>query len=148
MPYHPFSYQFAAQCLYNSINRTEHETLDNSDVPKAVAVLLMFLRMNSRQYDEQLLEEQGLSGYFTMPLTNEELVIPQDFQLAVDKAIQATPGRGLIASSDPDLLRLIDLAAKNGASFGQHPPAQLLKSTIGSALSELLTCPKSWDQAG
>jgi len=57
MPYSPFSYQFVAQCVHNSLNRTEHETLDNSDVPKAVAVLLMFLRMNSKQYDEQLLQE-------------------------------------------------------------------------------------------
>jgi len=83
-----------------------------------------------------------------MPLTNEELVVPQDFQEAVDKAVQATPGRGLIASTDPNLLRLIDLAAKNGASFGQHPPAEVLKSTITSALSELLASPKSWQQAG
>jgi hypothetical protein len=83
-----------------------------------------------------------------MPLTNEELVVPQDFQQAVDKAVQATPSRGLIASSDRNLLRLIDLAAKNGASFGQHPPAEVLKSTITSALSELLTSPKSWHTSG
>ena len=57
LPYYPFSYQFVAQCVHNSLNRTEHETLDNSDVPKAVAVLLMFVRMNAKQYDEQLLQE-------------------------------------------------------------------------------------------
>ena len=83
-----------------------------------------------------------------MPLTNEELAVPLDFRAAVDKAVQATPGRGLIASTDPNLLRLIDLAAKNGTAFGQHPPAELLKSRIKSALSELLTSPKGWQQAG
>ena len=73
---YPFSYKFIAQCLYNGYHRSDHETLDNSDIPKLFAIQMMFLNLNRRcVFDEPLLERQGLDDYLTLPLNNEKIEI-------------------------------------------------------------------------
>jgi len=44
----PFSYELVGQSLYNGFHRKEHGTLDNSDVPKLFAIILMFLNLNKK----------------------------------------------------------------------------------------------------
>ena len=46
IPDFPFSFEMVGQCLLNGLNRKDHSTLDNSDVPKMFGIMLMFLNFN------------------------------------------------------------------------------------------------------
>ena len=39
----PFSYEYMAQVFANALRRDDHETLDNSDIPKVFNVIWLFL---------------------------------------------------------------------------------------------------------
>jgi hypothetical protein len=43
---YPFSYTFLAHVLTNAVNRKNHPTLDNSDLPKAFGIIFSYMRFN------------------------------------------------------------------------------------------------------
>lgn len=44
----PFSYELMAQSFYNATKRDEHETIDNSDIPKVFAIQIMFMKLSRK----------------------------------------------------------------------------------------------------
>lgn len=46
IPNFPFSYELMAQSFYNASKRDDHETIDNSDIPKVFAIQIMFMKLS------------------------------------------------------------------------------------------------------
>ena len=71
----PFSAEFYAQVFSNGLNRQDHETLDNSNIPLAFAINMMFLRFNKAvRFDRNFAQENGIH-YLPLPLTNESISV-------------------------------------------------------------------------
>jgi len=52
IPDYPFSFEMVGQCLLNGLNRKDHNTLNNSNVPLLFAIIFMFLKLNAcSQFD-------------------------------------------------------------------------------------------------
>jgi len=60
--------------MHNGATRKDHETIDNSDLPKLFAIQINFFTMNKNYvYNTTLLDDLGLDGYLSLPLTNEKI---------------------------------------------------------------------------
>jgi hypothetical protein len=102
---YPFSYQFFAQAFSNGFNRKDHPTLDNSDLPKLFAIQLMFMNMNRNfNFNNQFMITQGLNDILRVPMTNENLEIPDEFNATLDKVLKDVPKRDMIAQDNQNLL--------------------------------------------
>lgn len=98
--YH-FSYQYMAQVLANAAKREDHETLDNSDIPKVFNVIFMFLGFSRGvNFNKSFLENQQLDSFFTFPLTNEHLELQDGFHDLFNTAIRAPKGKDRFIPAD------------------------------------------------
>ena len=67
---YPFSASFILQTFSRGINRTGHETIDNSDPIKTLEIMNMFLSMTTNvQYDNKFLRQQSLDGFLKIPMS-------------------------------------------------------------------------------
>jgi len=87
-----------AQVFANACKRENHETLDNTDLPKVFGVILMFLGFNLNvNFNNEFLKYSRLDSLMELPLTNENIQLNGDFQnlffLTLEAAKQT---RGLI----------------------------------------------------
>ena len=107
--------------MANGLGRSDHETLDNSDLPTLFAVQLKFMSLNTNcTYDQALAERLAFNAYLTLPLTNEKIQVPNEFREALDEALAALPAKDLIDHDNPKLLNLIEVVRKNSQAFGDH----------------------------
>lgn len=62
------------QVLVNCALRDTHPTLDNSDLPNAFAVVMMFLNLNKNctKFDEAFLAKGGLDDFIKIPMVCEQ----------------------------------------------------------------------------
>ena len=143
---YPFSYNFIAQCLFNGTHRSNHETLDNSDVPKLFAIQMMFLNLNKRcVFDQALLERQGLDDYLTLPLNNESTEVSSEIVKAIEEVIKIIPQRGLIESDNKALQELVKLIGES--KLNQYVPQEELKTKIKAEFKRI-TNNGNWEKAG
>lgn len=78
--YH-FSFEYMAQVFANACQRDDHETLDNTDLPKVFGVILMFLGFNLNiNFNNEFLKWQRLDSLMELPLNNESIKLDADFQ--------------------------------------------------------------------
>jgi len=53
--------------------------LDNKDPIALIEIQIMFMLLNKEvDFDEKFLLQTGLDGYLTLPMSNEEVVIPEE----------------------------------------------------------------------
>lgn len=95
--------------MHNGLHRNEHETLDNSDVPKLMSILLKFMSLNKNcSYDTLLQAKMNFNTYFKLPLTNESIKVSDEFKKALDLGLDAAlKTKDLLVPDDPHLLKLI-----------------------------------------
>ena len=68
----PFSYEYMAQVFANALRRDDHETLDNSDIPKVFNIIWLFLGFSKHiRFNKQYLEENELDTFLELPIINE-----------------------------------------------------------------------------
>ena len=67
-----------------------------------------------------LADRLGFDGYLELPLTNEQIQVPEEFIQALDKTIAALPAKRLIDPTNPQLLNLIEIVKNNSQAFGQR----------------------------
>ena len=143
---YPFSYEFVAQCMHNGMKREKHETLDNSDVEKMIGILLMFFNMNKKStFNAEFLQEQGLSDFLTLPLTNEGFEAPEEFCAALDDVIDVLPKNDIISRTNKHLIALIKEVKASAKQFSEHPTPTLQKSHIKRRFDHALHKSKNWN---
>mmetsp|Transcript_18974 Transcript_18974/g.32415 ORF Transcript_18974/g.32415 Transcript_18974/m.32415 type:complete len:316 (-) Transcript_18974:662-1609(-) len=142
-PNYPFSYTFLAQCLHNGANRSEHETLDNSDLPKLFGIMLMFFNLNRgfTSFAEKM-EQKPIDFLMRLPMTNETLRLDEGFTHKINRVISQIPNRGLISPDNQLLLELIDLVKQNGHLLGQHNDPAVLSEAIVAQFKQIITSVK------
>ena len=75
----PLSASFMLQVMSRCQSRTEHHTLDNKDPIALIEIQIMFMLLNKGvDFDKNFLLQTGLDGYLTLPMSNEEVVIPEE----------------------------------------------------------------------
>ena len=85
----PFSKEFYAQVLSNAYNRKDHQTLDNTDMPKNFSINLMFLKMNKNIcLNDRMREQNNFNAFLRLPMTNEKIDVPDEFSDVLIEAIQ------------------------------------------------------------
>ena len=53
--------------------------MDNKDPIALIEIQIMFMLLNKEvDFDEKFLLQTGLDGYLTLPMSNEEVVIPEE----------------------------------------------------------------------
>ena len=111
----PFSYEFFAQCMHNFVTREEHFLKDeNLDLPSLFASKINFLVLSKRyKYNKKLLERLGLDGFLELPLTNENIKVPDEFKTLLDKIITEVSVAEGCDGSSPAVLNFIQLVKKN-----------------------------------
>ena len=128
--------------MYNGLMRKDHETLDNSDLPKLFGVQLKFMSLNRNcRYDMGLAERQCFNQYLTLPLTNEKIQVPDEFRKALNETLAALPAKDLIDNDDPKLLNMIQVVQKNSEAFSEYVTEKELCEKIDSQLCKIITNP-------
>ena len=112
------SNELMAQSFYNATKREQHETIDNTDIPKVFAIQIMFMKMSkNNEYTDWFLKEQKLHGFWKVPLNNENIEVSDDFKTALDQ-LTHVQAKGLIDADNYFLQELIKQVQINEAKFG------------------------------
>ena len=78
--------------MYNGAFRDDHDTIDNSNLPKFFALQLRFLTLNrGRYWTKEMLDEFGLNEFLELPLTNPDIPVSDAFKSAVDDVMKLEP---------------------------------------------------------
>jgi hypothetical protein len=106
---YPFSLEFISQILTYGLNRKEHGTLDNQNLPKLFGVILMFLRMNKGiKFNAAFLKKYGLDGFVQAKLTDDRNKVDKELEEAIIGCLRETPSKGLINEKSKMLQTLIE----------------------------------------
>jgi hypothetical protein len=98
----PFSAQFMLQAFSRCQKRDSHFTLDNSDPVKLVEIQTMFMLLNKDvQFDEDFADSIGFDDYLRLPMSNEQIAIPDDLLDTLTKVLLNFRGVG---KSNPGLV--------------------------------------------
>ena len=104
--------------MYNGGQRSDHPTLSNEDLPKLYGIQLKFMSLNKNcVYNEMLALRQKFNSYITLPLTNENIKIPNEFGEALRAAMANMPDKELPSPNEPTLLGLIKVVQNNSKAF-------------------------------
>jgi len=147
--YH-FSFEYMAQVFANACQRDDHETLDNTDLPKVFGVVLMFLGFNLRvAFDNEFLKLQRLDTLMELPLTNESMQLHADFPKLFAPTLEAAKSaRGLIEPDNAQLLALIKHVEANSEAYQVHAADDVRDQAIVSELNRILGDQQLWVGAG
>jgi hypothetical protein len=75
----PLSASFLLQTMSRCQSRSEHHTLDNKDPLALIEIQIMFMLLNKGlDFDQTFLLHTGLDGFLQLPMSNEQVVIPDD----------------------------------------------------------------------
>lgn len=84
----PFSYQLLLSCLHRATLRTDHETLDNSDVNKTLGVVLFFAAMYKKVvFSDANAVKNGFDSLARViyKQENRDLIVPEEVRAVLDK---------------------------------------------------------------
>ena len=91
----PYSDNCLMQVFLWGLERTDHETLDNSDPNNLIEVQTMFLGLSKNQrFDETLLRKNKLSGYLKVPMSVEGFAVPDALKAAFGEMFNNFAGIG------------------------------------------------------
>jgi hypothetical protein len=97
----PFSLSFLLQCFLRCLDRTEHETLTNTDPNLLARVQVSFFKaykgLRFEQEDRKhFLQSHGVDDMIRVPLTLEhpDIEVPYNIQVCLDKCLKLTQGFG------------------------------------------------------
>jgi|LauGreDrversion4_2_1035121.scaffolds.fasta_scaffold55652_3 hypothetical protein len=110
---YPFSLSFLFQSFLRCLDRTDHETLSNSDPNLLARVQVSFFKgyKGVKLETDSYLKQTGLDSLLRVPLTLEhaDLELPYNVQTCLDKCLKLTTGFGP-APPNEEFTRLVDLA--------------------------------------
>ena len=106
----PFSYEFLGQCLYSGKQRKDHPTLNNANIPHLYSIMFLFFNFNrNKRFEGVFCEKQGLDGFLSLPMTNENIKASEHLKETLEKCINDIPFRGLIDQDNENLNHLISI---------------------------------------
>ena len=109
---YPFSASFLLTSFARAQKRTAHETLDNSDPCKLVEIQTMFIQLNKNIiYDEKFLIRNGLDGYLRVPMTPENIIVPEELLSALFAVMHGFSGVG--KTNQKPIKAMIDVLKKH-----------------------------------
>lgn len=98
---YPFSLSFLLQCFLRCLDRSDHETLTNSDPNLLARVQVSFFKAyKGLRFDgedkKHFLQSHGLDEMIRVPLTleNPDIEVPYNIQVCLDKCLKLTVGFG------------------------------------------------------
>ena len=135
----PFSYEFLGQCLYSGKQRKEHPTLNNQNVPNLYSIMFLFFNFNRNKRFEEgaFCEKQGLDGFLTLPITNENIKASDTLKECLENVINDIPFRGLLPQDNVHLNQLISIIDEQ-EDLRHYPDVKYQKEKINLEFQRVL----------
>lgn len=115
----PFSSQFLVQAFSRCQNRKDHHTLNNDEPVKLVEIQTMFMLLSREvRFDQNFLVRNGLDGFLKLPMSKENLKVPEDLSASLTHVLQSHRGVG---KTSPEPIELfIKLLKKYKGDLGRE----------------------------
>lgn len=129
---YPFSLSYLLQCFLRCLDRSDHETLTNSDPNLLARVQVSFFKAyKGLRFDDYFLQSNGLDELLRVPLTleHQDIEVPYNIQVCLDKCLKLTQGFGP-AQPNEEFDRLVHLGNLYKSFFGGLTKVQ--NESIGS----------------
>ena len=113
-----------AQVLTNATLRSNHPTLDNSDLANSFAVCIMFLGLNRGTiFDSSFLINNGLDDYLRLPIVKESSERQNDFEFStyLNALISDAGPKNKFTADSSRMPDLVEYVSKNANAWKAFP---------------------------